>query len=102
MVIIKIQINYVSPSNKFTCSFLSWASVVAQLIKNLPTLRETGMGRFPGEGNGNPFQYSCWRIPMDRGAWQVTVQGVTKSQTRLSKHSTAPELLSRVSLKGNF
>ena len=37
-----------------------------------------------GEGNGNPFQYSCLENPMDRGAWQATVHGVTKSQTGLS------------------
>ena len=36
---------------------------------------------FPGEGNGNPLQYSCLENPMDRGAWQATVHGVTKSQT---------------------
>ena len=38
----------------------------------------------PGEGNGNPPQYSCLENSMDRGAWQATVHGVTKSQTRLS------------------
>ena len=41
-------------------------------------------GRSPGEGNGNPLQYSCLENPMDRGAWRATVHGVTKSQTRLS------------------
>ena len=44
-----------------------------------------GLGRSPGEGNGNPLQYSCLENPMDRGAWWATVHGVTKSQTRLSK-----------------
>ena len=43
-----------------------------------------GSGRSPGEGNGNPLQYPCLENPMDRGAWQATVHGVTKSQTRLS------------------
>ena len=43
-----------------------------------------GSGRFPGEGNGNPFQYSCLENPMDRKAWWATVHGVAKSQTRLS------------------
>ena len=43
-----------------------------------------GLGRSPGEGNGNPLQYSCLKNPMDRGAWQATVHGVTKSQTRLN------------------
>ena len=43
-----------------------------------------GSGRSPGEGNGNPFQYSCLEKSMDRGAWQATVCGITKSQTQLS------------------
>ena len=43
-----------------------------------------GSGRSPGEGNGNPFQYSCLENSMDRGAWQAIVHGVTKSWTRLS------------------
>ena len=43
-----------------------------------------GLGRSPGEGNGNPLQYSCLENPMDRGAWYATVHGVAKSQTRLS------------------
>ena len=42
-----------------------------------------GSGRSPGEGNGNPFQYSYLENPMDRGAWWATVHGVTKSQTQL-------------------
>ena len=37
------------------------------------------LGRSPGEGNGNPRQYSCLENPMDGGAWQATVHGVTKS-----------------------
>ena len=37
-----------------------------------------GLGRSPGEGNGNPFQYSCLENPMDRGAWQTTVRGVAR------------------------
>ena len=40
-----------------------------------------GSGRSPGEGNGNPLQYSCLENPMDKGAWHVTVHGVTKSET---------------------
>ena len=42
-----------------------------------------GLGRFPGEGNGNPLQYSFLENSMDRGAWRATVHGVSKSQTRL-------------------
>ena len=44
----------------------------------------SGSGRSPGEGNGDPLQYSCLGNPMDGGAGQATVHGVTKSQTRLS------------------
>ena len=43
-----------------------------------------GSGRYAGEGNGYPLQYSCLENPMDRGAWWATVHGFTKSQTRLS------------------
>ena len=46
------------------------------------------LGRPPGEGNGNPLQYSCLGNPMDRGAWQATVHGVAESQTRLSTHTS--------------
>ena len=37
-----------------------------------------GLGRFPGEGNGNSIQYSCLGNAMDRGSWQATVHGVTR------------------------
>ena len=40
-----------------------------------------GLGRSPGEGNGNPLQYSCLENPVDRGTWQATVHGVTESDT---------------------
>ena len=43
-----------------------------------------GSGRSPGEGNGNPLQFSCLENPMEGGAWQATVHGVAKGQTRLS------------------
>ena len=43
-----------------------------------------GLGGFARERNGNPLQYSCLENAMDRGAWRATVQGVTKSRTRLS------------------
>ena len=38
------------------------------------------LGRSPGEGHGNPLQYSCLGNPMDRGAWWAVIQGVAKSQ----------------------
>ena len=46
-----------------------------------------GLGRSPGEGNGNPLWYSCMENPVDRGAWWATVHNVTKSQTQLSRHA---------------
>ena len=44
-----------------------------------------GSGRSPGEGNGNPLQYSCLGSPMDKGAWQVTVHGVAKTLGKANK-----------------
>ena len=57
------------------------------MVKNLPAnerdTRNEGLipesGRSPGVGNGNPFQFSCLKNAMDRGAWWVTVHGVSKS-----------------------
>jgi len=43
-----------------------------------------GLGRSPGEEDGNPLQYSCLGNSMDRGAWWATVYGIAKSQTQLS------------------
>ena len=71
------------------------------MVKNLPAntrlIRDTGsvpgLGRSPREGNGNSLQYCCLESPMDRGAWQATVQRVAKRRTqmkRLSKHTVLP------------
>ena len=49
-----------------------------------------GSGRSPGEGNGNPLQYSCLENPMDSRAWWATVHGVAKSRTRLSDLASLP------------
>ena len=62
-------------------------------VKNPPAnARDTGwipgLGRSPGDGNGNSLQYSCLGNPMDRGAWKSTVYGVTKSQIQLSDSAT--------------
>ena len=70
-------------------SFALWASQVALVAKSphvrAEYLRDAGsipgLGRSPGEGNGNPLQYSCLENPMDKGAWQATVHRVTKSRT---------------------
>ena len=55
-------------------------------VKNLPAsagdIRDMasvlGSGRYPGEGNSNPFQYSCQKNPMDRGTWRAKVHGIAK------------------------
>ena len=54
----------------------------ARVVGSIPVL-----GRSPREGIGNPFQYSCLENSMDRGDWQATVHGVTKSWTQLSMHA---------------
>ena len=65
------------------------ASLIAQLVKNLPAMQET-LVRFLGqedpleEGMATHSSVLAWRIPMDKGAQQATVHVVTKSQTRLS------------------
>ena len=64
-------------------------SVVTQTVKasacNVGDLSSIlGSGRSPGEGNGNPLQYSFLENPMEGGAWQATVQGVAVSQTGLN------------------
>ena len=53
-----------------------------------------GLGRFLGEGNNNPLQYSCQENPMDRRAWWATVHGVAQSQTRLSDWTTKSQFTS--------
>ena len=82
------------------CFFLSLpgayqVALVVTKKKNLPTFSGDskdegsipGLGRSPGEGNGNPLQYSCLENPMGRGAWPVTATGVPKSQTKQSTHT---------------
>ena len=66
-----------------------WASQVVLLVKNLlPSAGDARdavlileSGRSPGGGHSNPLQFSCLGNPMDKGAWQATAHGVTKSQT---------------------
>ena len=65
------------------------ASLVAQTLKNLPAIQETWVQSLGWEdpleeGMATYSRVLAWRIPMDKGAWQATVFGVTKSQTRLS------------------
>ena len=66
----------------------SWASLVAQTVKNLPATWETWVQSLGWEdpleeGMATHSSILAWRIPMDKGAWRATVNGVTESQTRL-------------------
>ena len=70
------------------------------MVKNPPanagdTGSIPGSGRSPGEGHGNLFQCSCLENPMDRGAWQAIVHGVTKSQTQLNNNATFTFMVSK-------
>ena len=63
------------------------------MVKNPPAKARDagsipGLGRSPGEGNGNPFRYSCLRNLMDRETWRVTVYDSQKNPTRLSEQTT--------------
>ena len=67
------------------CFPKTYASLVAQIVKNLPAMQETWVLSLDWEdslekGNGNSLQYSCLENPMDRGAWQGTVHGFAKTQ----------------------
>ena len=52
-----------------------------------------GLGRSPGQGNGNPLQYSCLENSMDRGAWWAAVHRVAKSWMQLSTHTYTGDIL---------
>ena len=73
---------------------------MTQIVKNLPAVQKTWV-RFLGwedpleEGMTTHSSILAWRIPMDRGAWQATVHGVTKSQTRLKPLNTGTNLQGR-------
>ena len=74
---------------------LGLASVVALVVKNPPANADNAgdrvlvpeLGRSPGEGNGNPLQYSCLENSMERGASWATMHEAAKSQTQLSMHT---------------
>ena len=78
-----------------------WASQAALVVKNPPAdARDSGdvslipgSGRSSGGGHGNPLQCSCLENPMDRGAWQAIIHGLTKSWTQLKQVSTRAVLL---------
>ena len=72
---------------ELTPLFLIGASLVAQMVKNLPAMQETWvqsipvLRRSPGEGNDNPLQYPCWESSIDWGAWPAVAWDWKKSDT---------------------
>ena len=79
--------------NFWVSADLLWGFPDSSMVKNPPAndgdrALISGSGRSPGEGNGNSLQYTCLENPMDGGAWQATVHGVTTSWTRLKRLST--------------
>ena len=83
----------------FSCAYLPsvcllWASLVAQMVKNLPAMQETWVRSLGWkdpleEGMAIHSSILAWRILMDRGAWQAIVHEVTNSQTRLNNKALA-------------
>ena len=74
--------------NRYISQLFDSTFLVAQMVKNLPAVQETWVQPLGWEdplekGMATHSSFLAWRIPMDRGAWQATVQGVAKSQTRL-------------------
>ena len=82
--------------NSFSCKF--WASLMVQMVKNLPAIQDTcvlllGWEDTLEEGMATHSSILVWRIPMDRGAWQTTANGVAKSQIQLERLSTFYHIL---------
>ena len=86
-----------------TCGFVSLQGFPGDLVKNLPAnagdvSSNPGVGRSPGEGNGNPLQFSYLGNHMDRGAWWATIHGVVKwiglgdQTTSTQKHVSKADL----------
>ena len=94
VLFIKLFSPSLPPPHKIVSSWrlgtVFWDSQVPLVVKNLSAnagdIRDMdlipGLGRYPGERHGNPLQYSCPEKPVDRGAWQAAVHGVTKRHDR--------------------
>ena len=87
------------PLPKKGLKVIFWASLMAQMVKNLPAMGETwvqSLGREGplGEGMATPSSFLARRIPMDGGAWQATVHEIAKSQTQLN-HKAHTHILNK-------
>ena len=76
------QENEIQGPHVVTHSFQAYNQLVAQTVKNLPSVQETkvqplGREDSPGEGYGDPLKFTCFENPMDGGAWRATVHGVS-------------------------
>ena len=76
------------------CNVFSLASLLAQMVKSACSVGDPGsipgLGRFPGEENGNSLQYSCLKNSVGRGAWWAAIiYGVAQSQTQLKRVSSS-------------
>ena len=98
-------LHFQSSGNTIYRSYLSLYFPGGSAVKNPPAIAGDkgsipGSGRSPGEGNGNPLQYSCLGSPMDR-AWRATLHRVSrKSRTRLSDENNKATLTSRHPQRG--
>ena len=104
-----VCISYLLLNGKF-CGWIAWtiaifisflSLIVAQMVENLPAMQETQVQFLsqedsPGEGNGNPLQYSCLENSNNRGSWQGTVHGVKKSQTQLHYYTTTTTVTNKI------
>jgi len=85
----------------FFGGYFPGGSVVENLPANVRDTRDvgltSGLGRYAGRENGNPLRYSSLENPMDRGAWQATVHGVTKSWKQLNIHAFFFRFFSHIS-----
>ena len=75
-------------------------SAIAGDSRDMGLIPESGIS--PGGGNGNPFQYSCLEISVDRGAWWATIHGVAKSWTCLAFTQQQPLTLLSCSVRNPF
>ena len=98
----RVRHDWATELNWTELNILFWASLMVQMgKKSVCSARDLGwipgLGRFPGEGDGYPLQYSCLQNSMDKGDWWAIVHGVTKSWTQLSNQHSRSIIIPSVS-----